>query len=70
MAAVSPVLVLDVDGVLNPYAAPVCPPAYVEHALFPGEEPVRLCLAHGGWISELAARFEVAWGTAWPAAAR
>jgi hypothetical protein len=30
MAAVPPVLVLDVDGVLNPYAATVCPPEYIE----------------------------------------
>lgn len=65
MGAVSPVLVFDVDGVLNPYAATVCPPGYVEHGLFPGEEPVRLCPAHGAWISELAACFEVAWCTGW-----
>jgi hypothetical protein len=65
MAAGSPVLVLDIDGVLNPYAAKVCPPGYVEHALFLGEEPVRLCPAHGSWITELAAHFELAWGSGW-----
>jgi hypothetical protein len=65
MATVLPVLVLDIDGVLNPYAATVCPPGYIEHALFAGEQPVRLCPAHGAWISELATRFQVAWGTGW-----
>lgn len=65
MVAASPVLVLDVDGVLNPYAAPVCPAGYTEHALFPGEEPVRLCRAHGDWIRQLVTRFEVAWCTGW-----
>ncbi len=58
-------LLLDVDGVLNPYGAD-CPPGFVEHALFPDEhEPVRLCAAHGGWIAELADRYDVVWATAW-----
>ena len=53
------------DGVLNPYAAAGCPPGYAEHELFPGEEPVRVCAAHGRWLAELAAAFELAWATAW-----
>jgi hypothetical protein len=36
-----PLLLLDVDGVLNPFAAPACPPGYTEHEFFPGEDPVR-----------------------------
>lgn len=64
-----PLLLLDVDGVLNPFAAPVCPDGYTEHDMFPGEEPVRLCAAHGAWLRELASRFELVWATAWGAEA-
>ena len=64
-----PLLLLDVDGVLNPYAAPACPSGYTEHEFFPGEDPVRVCAAHGRWLRELAARFELVWATAWGAEA-
>jgi len=64
-----PLLLLDVDGVLNPYAARRCPPGYTEHDLFPGEEAVRVCTAHGRWLTELAARFQLVWATAWGAEA-
>jgi hypothetical protein len=60
-----PLFLLDVDGVLNPFAAPSCPRGYTEHAFFPGEEPVRLSAAHGAWLQELATRFQLAWATAW-----
>ncbi len=63
--AVPPLFLLDVDGVLNPFAAPDAPPGYQEHEFFAGEEPVRLCPAHGPWLRELAARFELVWATAW-----
>src|SRR5215468_9631031 len=56
-----PLLLLDVDGVLNPFAAPACPPGYTEHDFFPGEEQVRLCLAHGSWLQELGTRFQIVW---------
>jgi HAD domain in Swiss Army Knife RNA repair proteins len=62
-----PLLLLDVDGVLNPFAAPACPPGYSEHDFFPGEEPVRVCATHGPWLRELAARFQIVWATAWGA---
>jgi HAD domain in Swiss Army Knife RNA repair proteins len=62
-----PLFLLDVDGVLNPYAASGCPPGYTEHEFFPGEEPVRLCAAHGPWLQELATRFELTWVSAWGA---
>jgi HAD domain in Swiss Army Knife RNA repair proteins len=64
-----PLLLLDVDGVLNPFAAPACPPGYAEHEFFPGEDPVRLCPAHGRWLQELATRFQLVWATAWGASA-
>ncbi|GID28345.1 hypothetical protein [Paractinoplanes brasiliensis] len=61
----SPVLLLDLDGVLNPFAAPRCPDSYQERVLFDGEEPVRFCAAHGGWIRELAAVGDLWWATGW-----
>lgn len=60
---------LDVDGVLNPFAASACPPGYAEHEFFPGEEPVRLCPDHGPWLWELATRFQIVWATGWGAEA-
>jgi hypothetical protein len=65
-----PLLFVDVDGVLNPYAALTCPDGYLEHHLFPGEEPVRLRTDHGPWFHELAAAFELVWGTGWNVADR
>jgi hypothetical protein len=59
-----PLLLLDVDGVLNPY--PDCPPGFVEYALFAvDDEPVRLAAFHGEWLHELADRFTLVWATAW-----
>jgi hypothetical protein len=60
-----PALLLDVDGVLNPYGTAECPAGFSEYDLFPGEEPVRLCAAHGEWIEELQHAFDIAWATAW-----
>jgi hypothetical protein len=54
-----------VDGVLNPYGTVQCPEGFTEYDLLPGEEPVRLCPAHGEWISVLWQVFDVAWATAW-----
>lgn len=65
MTASLPLLLLDVDGVLNPFAAPACPPGYTEHDFFPGEQPVWLCRAHGSWLQELATRFQIVWATGW-----
>ncbi|MFD0689714.1 HAD domain-containing protein [Actinomadura fibrosa] len=60
-----PILLLDVDGVLNPFGTAECPAGFTEHELFTGEEPVRLCPAHGEWIKELQEVFDVAWATGW-----
>jgi hypothetical protein len=63
-----PLLLLDVDGVLNPY--PETPPGYAEYRFFPqDDEPVRLCTDHGGWLLELAAVYEIAWASGWGEAA-
>ncbi|WP_119293981.1 HAD domain-containing protein [Streptomyces sp. YIM 130001] len=61
-----PLLLLDVDGVLNPFAADDCPEGYREHAFFPEDEsPVRLCDAHGPWLNDLAQGFDLVWATGW-----
>jgi hypothetical protein len=60
-----PLLLLDIDGVLNPFAAAGCPDGYAEHVVFAGEEPVRVCAGHGAWLRELAAEFTLVWATAW-----
>ncbi|WP_307868463.1 hypothetical protein [Micromonospora sp. C95] len=64
-----PVIFLDLDGVLNPFAAPTCPDGYQERVLFDGEDPQRYCLAHADWIRELAAAGELWWATGWGEAA-
>jgi hypothetical protein len=60
-----PLLLLDVDGVLNPYGTPQPPAGYTEHDLFPGEEPVRVNPVHGAWIAEAGAVLDIAWATSW-----
>lgn len=60
-----PLLLLDVDGVLNPYGTPQPPPGYTEHHMFPGEEPVRVNPAHGSWITEAGTVLDIAWATSW-----
>lgn len=61
-----PLLLLDVDGVLNPFASPTCPPGYREHDFFPDDDPpVRLNESHASWLTLLATRFDLAWATGW-----
>lgn len=69
MPSTLPLLLLDVDGVLNPFAAAACPAGYQEYPFFPNEDPVWLCRTHGRWLGELAARFEIVWATGWGAEA-
>lgn len=64
-----PLLLIDVDGVLNPYvragAAP--PDGYAAHPL--GGQRVVLSVQHGIWLHELAEHFDLAWVTTWEAEA-
>jgi hypothetical protein len=60
-----PVLLLDLDGVLNPFAAPSCLDGYQERVFFEGEGAERYRVAHGGWIRELAAVGDLWWATGW-----
>ena len=61
-----PLLLLDVDGVLNPY--PECPEGYSEYEFFPDDdEPVRLAQVHGDWLRELDSYFTMVWATGWGA---
>ena len=63
-----PLLLLDVDGVLNPF--PRTPEGFYEYKLFAGDEdPVRLSARHGEWLRELGAIFEIVWASAWGEAA-
>lgn len=59
-----PLLLVDVDGVLNPWEAAECPPGFREYSFFPGER-VLLSEGHGELLRELAASFELVWATAW-----
>ena len=61
----NPILFVDIDGVLNPFAGP-CPHGFVEIDLLPDDdEPVRICAAHADWLVELSASFDLIWATAW-----
>ena len=62
---IRPLLLVDVDGVLNPYAADTCPEGYCEFNFFEGEEPVRLADVHGKWLRELGEVFNLVWATGW-----
>jgi Swiss Army Knife RNA repair-like protein len=66
MPHLRPLLLLDVDGVLNPLA--VQPPGHVpagfgEHHL----DGLRVLLSpdHGAWLTELAGEFDLVWATSW-----
>jgi len=59
-----PLLLVDVDGVLNPWRAVECPPGFREYSFFPGER-VRLSEGHGKLLQDLSGAFELVWATAW-----
>ncbi|WP_439681493.1 HAD domain-containing protein [Embleya sp. MST-111070] len=65
-----PDLMLDVDGVLNPFVGETCPPGYVEHLLCPrnwagSPLTVRLNPGHRALLLELANVFNLVWATSW-----
>jgi hypothetical protein len=62
-----PLLLVDIDGVLNPFLRtgdPV-PPGYVRHQV--AGQSVLLWPEHGAWLRELARPFELAWVSTWEA---
>jgi len=59
-----PILLVDVDGVLNPWLAEDCPPGFGEYDFFPGER-VLLSPGHGELLLSLAQAYELMWATAW-----
>jgi hypothetical protein len=59
-----PVLLVDVDGVLNPWLAKGCPPGFGEYDLIPGER-VLLSPGHGELLLSLEGAYELVWATAW-----
>ena len=58
-----PLLLLDVDGVLIPYAAPEQPIGFLPYML-PGEW-VWLSPRHGEWLRPLHDQFQLVWATGW-----
>lgn len=65
-----PLLLLDVDGPLNPFLADTPPPGYVDFAVTPtswGGPPLPVVLnpGHGPALLALADVFDLVWATAW-----
>ena len=58
-----PLLLLDVDGVLIPYAATAQPVGFEQHLLL--DEQVWLAPQHGAWLRPLSDRFQLVWATGW-----
>jgi hypothetical protein len=58
-----PLLLLDVDGVLIPYAAPGPPAGFLPYTLL--GEVVWLAPAHGTWLRPFCDHFQVVWATGW-----
>lgn len=61
-----PLLLVDVDGVLQPVGRAV-PPGYERFADDSSE--VVLCLQHGVWLARLSTSFDLVWATTWGATA-
>jgi hypothetical protein len=61
-----PVLLVDVDGVLNPYGFNETPAGFRPHRFFPeDQEPVLLADVHADWLRELGLVFDMVWATGW-----
>jgi hypothetical protein len=58
-----PFLLIDVDGVLNPFAGRRTKPAFSTHQL--AGFTVRLNPAHGPMLMQFADRFDLVWATTW-----
>lgn len=59
---VRPLLLLDVDGVLQPAGASI-PPGYERHTT--PTSSVVLSAQHGEWLTDLNETFEIVWATTW-----
>ena len=57
-----PLLLLDIDGVLNPLGVREAA-GFIEHQV--GGMTVLLSPAHGRWLTALAERFDLVWATSW-----
>lgn len=64
-----PLLLIDVDGVLNPYGSIIDPKGFKPHLLTPtdGTSSYRVLLnpQHGKWLLALADTFDLVWATTW-----
>jgi hypothetical protein len=60
---IRPYLLIDVDGVLNPFGSGVRPEGFSRHQLMGNE--VWLSRRHGLWLNQLATWFDLVWTTAW-----
>lgn len=62
-----PLLLLDVDGPLNPHRAKTVPPGYQPHEITEGAKTWRVLLNqhHGVELNALADTFDLAWATSW-----
>lgn len=58
-----PILLLDIDGTLNPRKTCYSDLSYVE-CMIDGTS-VRVCIDHGTWIDSLTDLYEVTWCSAW-----
>jgi len=58
-----PLLLLDVDGVLVPYAAAEPPADFLTYTLL--GEPAWLAPRHGEWLRPLCELFQLVWATGW-----
>jgi hypothetical protein len=62
-----PLLLLDIDGPLNPYRAKEIPPGYELHEIQEGDKKWTLLLnqQHGTELNALAEIFDLVWATSW-----
>ncbi len=62
-----PLLLVDIDGVLNPHVSPsvAMPSHYAAHQV--GGQRVWLAAMHGEWLHWLSGHFDLAWATTWEA---
>lgn len=58
-----PLLFVDIDGVLNPWAAPACPSGYAEHRW--RTRKAWLSPAHGHALRRLARHVDLVWASSW-----